>query len=383
MPNSLLDSGDRTPTGEPRDPRFQELEDYALGRAMESKKAEVRQKWLDITKTIRDAEKVKQEAEEQGREAAYAKSRFWATTLTPALSVAIAFIAICVQSVQISYTAKTHAEESEDAKWRELLKSVKFESPKSAVVGALAVEGFFGSHRYGAESRSIATALLPLVNNVNAFDEIVDAMESKTNQDNQKDLSNVSAMLLYLGREQHKLKGAINLSSPAISTFLQHDIDSIDPNPTYTSCSGPMCETVIAWELDTVSQNILRAWRHTKAIVSPVDQDLENVVLENGDFRDLDFTKSDFKHAILYDASFKNAIFKQANLKGVSILNVCLSGADLSQITPGHFEESVWEGSNWWDAKPISPDLRKYLDVHYPQPNPKPAEYGACEKWRH
>lgn len=142
-----------------------------------------------------------------------------------------------------------------------------------------------------------------------------------------------------------------------------------------------MRDKVAAWELDTTSQAMLSAWRKTKEVVLPVDQDLENAVLENGDFHDLDFTKSDFKRAILYDASFKNAIFKQANLRGSSILNVCLSGADLSEIAPGHFEESTWEASNWWDAKAVSPELRSYLATHYPEPKQKPVAPEACKKW--
>ena len=126
-----------------------------------------------------------------------------------------------------------------------------------------------------------------------------------------------------------------------------------------------MREKVAAWELDTVSQGMLRVWTRENQRLSPREMYLVAVVLENGAFKKIDFAKANLSLAVLYDACFQDASLRQANLTNASLLQVDLRGADLSGIE--NFEGSSWQNSNWWDARNAPPRLIAYLQSKYPR----------------
>jgi hypothetical protein len=319
------DRDSSTFASESKDGTYKEIENDALQGATRSEDPNLRLQWAGLAKSISETQKLKLDIQNALADAKHERTRFWATVLTPLVAVTITAAALVVQAYQFRRSneaqreqAAQQAEQNEDSKWRDLLKSVSFQDPKAALVGALAMEGFFDSPHYRTEARSIATALLPIVNNVNGFDQIVDVMTTKTNDKNQKDLSSISSMLLLAERDRHKLYKAVSLDLDNSTAFLNHDVKAIDPNPSYKSGIDPMRDKVAAWQLDTVSSDMRKIWKDPTYALSPAKQYLAYVVLENGDFSGLDFKNAQLPQSILYDACFKNANFNQANLTEAS-----------------------------------------------------------------
>ncbi len=359
---------------------FEDIEVDALRRAQEAGDPEIRLKWIEVAKAIQDRNKIILDAADSSLRCKNAELdlknqrwRFVATTLTPVLALLITAAALVFQTMQfrktISFQANQFAQTSaleavknEDAKWQELMKSVSFKDPKSALVGALSMQAFFESDRYGKQSRSIAVALLPEINNVNAFDEIFAQIIHHSREDNENDLVSISVMLSMSARQIHGTQATAMPDREPIPPFLQFDVAAIDPNPEYKNEGKSMEDKVIAWELETVSHGLSNLWEDDHL---PMDKALRSVTLEHASFQGLDFANADLARSILYQANFKNAIFHGADLSNASLRNVCLDGADLSGIKD--FAGSTWKDSNWKAASKISPELQKYLETNYKQ----------------
>ena len=354
----------------------------AILRAQETDDPEERLKWIDISKSIRERCKTVVEeanARFQGQnamaEVKHQRSRFVATTLTPVLSVLITGLALVFQANQFRITSENQtkqfkagselqAAQSEDEKWRESMKAVSLSDPKASFVGTLAMQAFFDSPRYGGESKSIASALLPNVNNVTGFDEVFDDLIRRIATNNQYEITGLSSMLLMSAREEHHLTGAALPDSSPLPGFLIHDVESIDPNPDYGSGGQQMRDKVHAWELDSVSQGLKRLWVERK--FNP-DKYLVGIVLENASFNGLDFSGANLQRSVLLDAHFEGGNFSGADLTNVTLRNVSLDGADLSAIAK--FNGSTWDDIGWWRAKCVSPELYENLIHRYPIPS--------------
>ncbi len=280
----------------------------------------------------------------------------YVATLVPLISVVITAIALIVQVHETNRT-------SEDSKWQDSMKSVSFKDPKEALVGALAMRAFFDSPRYGAQSRQIASALLPIVNNVNGFDEILQSMMDHTDARNQVDITSVSQGLLMTALYRDRVNIPLWTSSTEVPAFLAHDVALIDFDPDYQTEGPAMRDTVTAWELDTVSQVLQKIW--TDKNIRPFPR-LRNVVLENASFATVNFSGANLRNSIIYDADLSRAVLKGANLADASIRDVNLYCADLSDVAGSSFQGSTWVGTRWWQAKAISPDLKTYLAQRYP-----------------
>lgn len=163
------------------------IEREALRRAEEAHDPSQQLKWIGIAKSVRERCKTvveeanaRFEAQNTKAEMRHERSRFMATTFTPVLSVLLTAFALAFQARQFkqasenqknqfTQTSTLQANQSKDEKWRESMKSVSLSDPKASFVGALSMQAFFDSPRYRDESMSIASALLPNVNNVKRF----------------------------------------------------------------------------------------------------------------------------------------------------------------------------------------------------------------------
>jgi hypothetical protein len=254
---------------------FESIEIDALCKAAESGDPEHRLKWIEVAKAIQERRKIiidAADAELRSKNSALdiknRRVQFLATTLTPLIAVLITALALVFQSLQFGETAKRESIKNEDAQWQEMMKSVSVKDPKVAFVGALAMQSFFSSPRYGKQSRSVATALLPQINNVNGFDEIYAEMIHQTNKErnNEDDLTSISQMITMSARYQHETPITALQDKDDVPPFLQYDVLNIDPNPDYDKEGQPMRDKVMAWELDTVSQGLFDIWQDEKLL---------------------------------------------------------------------------------------------------------------------
>jgi uncharacterized protein YjbI with pentapeptide repeats len=145
--------------------------------------------------------------------------------------------------------------------------------------------------------------------------------------------------------------------------FLHHDVNAIETNPDPDHLDAAARDRIIAWELDSVSGQLSNLWMGKK--FKP-EMGLSYIVLEDNSFSGVDFSRCDFTGSILYDAKFDKSIFKGANLTNASLRNLIVDGANFGEVS--NFTGSSWQGTRWWTAEKISPELCTYLRNIVPYP---------------
>lgn len=370
------------------------IEADAIKQANEAEDPEVRLKWIAIANAIQDRRKSRAEtnnavltAKNTAADLHHQRMRFFLATFTPTVSTFIAVFALLFQGFQFEKSSKLQADQfaksiklqadqNEDSKWQESMKSVSFKDPQSALTGALSMQPFFSLQRYASQSRAIASSLLPIVSNVDGFDEVLAALYATTNakvSDDQIPITGIAQTLLLAARERHRLLGTAWSGARGMPAFLHYRIESIDPVPSDREWEQSARDKVAAWEIDSVSQRLSQLWKEKQM---PPDSFLENLTLEDASFNNVDFSKRDLTGSILYDACFQNANFDGADLTNTVLRHIELSGADLSNVR--RFSGSTWQGTDWWQARSISGELRSYLSKRYPPTKQPSAPLTSC-----
>jgi hypothetical protein len=107
----------------------------------------------------------------------------WATALT----LLVAFATLYSQGRQFQKS-------EEDTQWREAMKAVSFENPSQALAAAIWMESFFDSPSLSHRklSRHVAATLIPKVENVAGFDDVLTDLVAHTDATNQTDIIDVA-----------------------------------------------------------------------------------------------------------------------------------------------------------------------------------------------
>lgn len=331
--------------------KYGAIEAYALALEDKAKSAE-------ILKTLTDVRNSCEMLRVQQLQLKTARFSAW-------VPIAALVVTIIGSLFTLLYQSALQREASEDAQWREALKSVSFRDPMSSQVGALTMQGFFGSQRYGPQAREIASILLTNIPNVNVFDEVMERIgPAHTDTTNLSDLIGIGQMLGFTQRARFHIQGAASREN---TPFLMEAVSAVEVNPKDLDDIEQQTR-VAAWQLDTMSSTLRDVWtnKNPQKRLSPANQRLQGVVLENVSFGDLDFTGANFDWGILCNASFKHAHFNHATLKDVYVRKVALDGADFTDVTV--YDGSRWEDSNWWNAKCIPLPMIDYLLKVDPHP---------------
>lgn len=377
------------------------FETQAFDEANKAADPETRLKWIQVANAIQDRRKSKADceyailnAQNIAADLKHQRTKFFVATLVPTVSTLIAVLALVFQGQQFNKSSEQEAikfkqstdfqtQQNTDSKWQESMKAVSFKDPQSALTGALSMQAFFGDKSYGSQSREIASSLLPLVNNVNGFEEVLEALYGTTAKDeDQIQIIAVAKALLMKAREQLKISGTEWSETNGLPKFLWYNIDSIDPNPEIKSGEREASDKVLAWEIDSASQRLSELWtedRHLGTEYRPLAPNslLTNVVLENAAFKGVHFKeKSDLSGSVLYDACLERATLIGVDLTNAVLRHVELRGADLSRIK--HFDGSTWKDTDWWNARSMSAELKAHLTEHYPQKGTLPPPVASC-----
>jgi uncharacterized protein YjbI with pentapeptide repeats len=352
------------------------------------------QRALDLVGEANDLEKISKglKAAKISAEATKAHSpadkiQFWAATVAPLATILIALVTIFFQYRQFLET-------SEDTQWREAMKGVSFEDPSHAITGAMAMLGFFDSKPHTKLARSITVSLMPMIDNVGAFDDVMTSLDNHTDEGNQGDIIGIAQKLSAI--EWQRLKESPQENSYAIP-FVQKNVLAVDFLKPRDKRNAAENLSIVAWEVDTTSHALYAIWQRDRK-ARPSKPNLTDVVMENYDFSEvdpklglrLDFSGASLQNAVLANARFEGAIFRRADFEKAHLITsyrlsaseqprfdtclngagktrldtgVCLNGADLCEVTS--FEGSDWSGANWWTAGCISPDLYNYLKSHF------------------
>jgi len=284
----------------------------------------------------------------------------WATALT----LAIAFATLYVQSQQFARSEDRQRANEEDAHWRDAMKAVSFDNPSQALAAAIWMESFFDSQsvRHRELSRRVAASLLPRVENVAGFDNLLTDLVTHTDATNQKDIINIAQ---GISNFQWQRYGPAPEDPIARRSATREVIGGLEGRRKVRGREIDVAAfSAGTWEIDTASHALWQIWVE-KGAASPRGMNLGDVVLENIGLEkplSIDFTGTDFSNGVFSNASFHGAILTRAALYKVTVLD----GVDFSGITD--FAGSKWNDTDWWDAEIISPKLCEYLRVSFPAP---------------
>jgi len=383
---------------EPKDTRRVEevlevISRKALDLAEQTTDLEALSKGVDIAKASAEA------AKGYGRTV---KFQFWVTTLAPLATVVGAVAALLFQNHQLTETLKAQSAQliqasqlqqraGEDAEWRDAIKGINYKDSSKALAGTMSMIGFLDVPRYADTARVVTVSLLPMVDNLEGFDDVMTALDGRTTNENQKYIIGVAQKVASI--EWRLFNGShYKQTNPKAIPFFD-----FQQGPLMIDISTPPEKRTIeeklrigAYEVDTVSHALFAIWKRDRKITgaSPKRQNLMNVVLEDYDYSStdflMDFSDANLGAALLINAQFRGASFRGANFEDARLVGpyqsssqekrlergVSLDNADLCEIT--QFARSDWSGANWWAAKCISPELRAYLSKNFPQ-NPTPS----------
>jgi hypothetical protein len=281
----------------------------------------------------------------------------WATALT----LFLALVTLYFQNKQFLKSEDRQRASEEDAQWREAMKVVSFNDPSRALAAAIWMESFFDSPspRYRRLSRHVAASLLPEVDNVAGFDNVLTDLVTHTDLENQHDIIVIAQ---GVADNQWRRYGP-RPDDPIKFRLAAREVLSGSPRVGRGSTIDAKAFSAGTWQIDTASHALWQIWAERK-IPIPKGERLGDIVLENtrkGQSFSADFTDVTLDNVVLSNASFRGANLTRATLTNVTILD----GVDLSEII---FSDSHWNDTNWWDAQNISQDLCTYLQAKLPAP---------------
>ncbi len=286
-----------------------------------SKVAEILRNIAERKKLLAESEKARFEASDAAAGSSFQKTRFWATTLTPLLAVFLTAATFGLSFFfQIQQSKKTATDE-EDSQWRSAIEKAYFSKSASRSGAVLEMQSFLTSPRYRAGARSVASTLLPEVEDTGVFDLVFFDLLSRTNEENQDemvDLVRAISNRLWDVHQKAILESSVRgLRDSSFTSFLRR------PDSFFDADDPRLREALAAtWKLDSVSRGLADLWRqsvHTTG-PSPRGQDLSGIAFLNGDF-----TNVSFKGASINDTSFVGKCkvnrqdFDEAQLSSVRI----------------------------------------------------------------
>jgi hypothetical protein len=395
---------------------LEEIWRKARNLASEATDAEAMQKAVDAARMAREL----QNKEREKKWLSSAQS--WATVLsssTAAFAVVISFIALALQFYQFKATGTQQQEAAETTQWRDALKAVSIKDDSSVLSSAVQIESFFDHSRYSDQARSIAAMLLPCVTSGAGFDKITDQMRlSPGDKATRSDLISVQKDLISVQQgiidEDWDLYNKARLKKRSVqkdfADFLEDPTDMIADGDQFlsqgsksstgtknseigdTRAAVSQCESdraynprkralTCSYNADTVSRELARFWHeHSDVQPGPGKISLSGVVLENANFADVDFSDTSLELATINNANLSHSKFSGASLKSAVLTSLVLNGAIFTGLRS--FDDSKWNGSNWWEAQAMDCPLAEYLDQKFRAPaESAPAELEAFVRW--
>lgn len=315
------------------------------------------------------------------------KRRFYEKLISTAQgTAALALITIAFQIFQFGYTARENRAAAEDAQWKDVVKSLSFEPGAPSVSSVTNLATFYRSPRYAANAKALAAAILPVIQNHDAFDRAFINLAHETAWGDEGNLYTVARAVTdrYLNDIDHA-RDKYGNSIPAganqkLSDFLatkQDDLaDKAADEATMTGIQTAIDEAKLReWEIDSYTTFIRAYWaKHgTKPPATllsklnvgddaPYAASIQKILFRYDDAKPINFARFDFSNASLEDSLLIDADLSGADLSGANFAGATLTGANLSNVTS--FDRSNWTGATWWNAGKISSELCGYLSLN-------------------
>jgi Pentapeptide repeats (8 copies) len=322
--------------------KLDDLETKALDLAKESSDADYLLKASQALSAIRQIKE-------------YKRTPTWPNVLAP-ITTLVAVIIAALTFYNQTQESKAHTEAAEDSQWTDVMRQISLKD-SSIDTGIFGVQSFFDSKRHGVQAREVATALLPLVGNKDAFEIVAKGLVRHTDGGNQRDLiviaraASENAWDLFHALDANKVPG--KCPSKDVIAFLNGGGECYGYKEGEES---PLAKRawLYSWEIDSMSDYLVKLWQMRLPNLTPAGMNLSGIFLVNGkNLSNLDFQKSKFHGAVIHLCDISGAHFDHADLRDVTLHQV------------ENFKDSTWTDANWWEARSISCSLATELKKSY------------------
>jgi hypothetical protein len=255
----------------------------------------------------------KQAGDRAASERTSEKVRFWTAPLLPTLAFMVTAGTFLVQMHQ----SRIAAQAQEDSQWRLALERITVD-PQSAPTGVLEMESFFDSKQYRRESRPVAAALLPRINDVSLFDVVFFQLLKKTTDRNQQELITLARAMTQLLQERHEGRlqklGKDKPTDPTFAHFLKNPEDFYDDS-YYDQREEQYQVDTDKWKLDTICSGLIELWKNPHFVGELAERDLTGIAFftTHGDYTGVDFRGANLSGTAFYgDCKLDGAKFDRA-----------------------------------------------------------------------
>jgi len=295
-------------------------------------------------KTLAEAEKVESEILNAGKSSRFERLKFWIPIVVSLVSTGALVATVIFQVFQFRENTRLTKEAAEDTQWREALKSARVTSGPEGAFGVTLLKSFFDSPRYGEASREVATQILGHMADEDVFNSAFSEVVARTRWWNIKDIALISKQLqdgfFTVTEKLDRLterRNAIKASVPPDQ--VDHRLKSTDDEVELLTREKYTFENEIV-QVSTAAVRLLRT-QENQTRSNEYDFVLNGLQFAGEDLSNLDF----------HDAKLRDTVFS----------NCDVTGCDFGGLTENEFSNSRWNGTAWWKAKRISPELLKYL----------------------
>ncbi|WP_438392416.1 pentapeptide repeat-containing protein [Caballeronia sp. DA-9] len=308
---------------------LRKLEKIAIDKALETKEIGDIEKSVSISKTITDRNKTARDYRNQRVVLRFEWYKTFASAIVPLLTLLTLGFTVWIQIKQLNETNIANA----DAGWRDTAQKVLSQLRPSGTTGRTAgmVDGqltiqllrpYFSDPRHGTEAMDIGMLVVTRTGDRNAIENFYAFPDIKVTD------SNVN-VFLFRARDLESQLAALD------------DESQLQTLPVEIARNADKFREALSYNLRLICGKISESLQPVPRINFPDHVDGIH-------FLDCSFANVNLRGAIIKKSHFERVDFR---------------GADLSNVRA--FEQSAWEGSNWWDAKRINGPLLFYLLKNY------------------
>jgi hypothetical protein len=311
-----------------------------------------------ILQVVAEAEKIETDISTKVRASHSEYLRFWIPILAPTIT-AIALVSTLVFQIQ-QYQANTALQNqaNEDTQWRTAVTYAASDEGKQSVLAFTLLKSFFDSKRYSKQAREAAEVLIADTPYPISFRNNFEDLLTRTNWDNFQSLVNISRMLVRFYENEDR----------EIRELKEHPGQ---PTVRPGSHNHYSAKAVLEENIIIASKGLVKFLReHPRP--SGITLDLNDSAIRNQDLSNMDFGGALLTFIWINNCNLEGADFRGATIGNEAFTYSNVKGADFSGVkvdTGLASGKPNWEGTAWWQAKRVSPDLLKYLQSTFKFPN--------------
>jgi hypothetical protein len=228
---------------------------------------------------------------------------------------------------------------------------------KQSVLAFTLLKSFFDSKKYSKQAREATEVLIADTPYPISFRNNFEDLLTRTNWDNFQSLVNISRTLKrFYNNEVQEIHLAEQPSPPRVRP-VSHNHEA--------------AKTVLEENITVASKGVAQFLReHPRP--SGIKLDLSDSALWDQDLSKMDFSGSLLSSISISNCDLEGANFSAATIGKESFVYSNVKGADFSAVKVESglgLDRPNWEGTAWWLAKRISPELLNYLQSNFKFPN--------------